>query len=172
MQELQKQCIEIADLLIRKKQFENLKKIMEQNKFNLTIEYIQEQIKELNQIINKKELIVNKKTSDLDIKNIFILDKKVFLKKLLKITEEESKTKFNYNLSSIEYKKIIKEDIINYQNFILYERYNITLEELNNLILNQEEENFITQKDNNQANKTNPKNKKRSLRTFFKSKLK
>ena len=31
------------------------------------------------------------------------------IKKLLKITEEESKTKFNYNLSSIEYKKINKE---------------------------------------------------------------
>lgn len=172
VKEIQKQSIEVVDLLIRVKQLENLQKYMEKNNYEITIKYIDEEIKQTKKIIIKKELKLNQSTSMLNLKNIPEKEKYTFYKKLLEITADESKKKFNYNLGSIEYKQMIQQDVYNYQNFILDERYNITLEELNNLILNQEENTFINPKEYDQASKINTKKKKRSLRTFLKNKLK
>lgn len=172
VKEIQKQSIEVADLLIRVKQLENLQKYMEKNNYEITTKYLEEEIKQTKQIIIKKELKLNQETSMLNLKNIPEQEKYKFYKELLEITADEAKNKFNYNLGSFEYKQMIQQDVYNYQNFILAERYNITLEELNNLILNQEEDNSIMSKEHNQVIKTNYKKKKKSLREFFKNKLK
>lgn len=172
VKEIQKQSIEVADLLIRVKQLENLQKYIEKNNYEITTKYIEEEIKQTKQIIIKKELKLNQETSMLNLKNIPKQEKYKFYKELLEITANESKNKFNYNLGSFEYKQMIQQDVYNYQNFILAERYNITLEELNNLILNQDEDNSIMSKEHNQVIKTNYKKKKKSLREFFKNKLK
>lgn len=151
-----KECIDLAKLILKTYQLENLKKYLEDKEYYYTINHINEIINNIQTEILNIENILNKKFfqefSKLNIKESLKRQNKPIqelVQLVLEITENKAKAQVNYDYNNIYYREIIKEDMLNYQQFLLKDIYNITisieeLQELLNPISNIEQEPSLT----------------------------
>lgn len=129
-----KSTIEVSELLLKIHQLQNLKGFLRKKEYNFTIDYIdkliiniEEKIERLKNKIKKK---ITQEISKINIKES--LENNVtsvieLIRLIIEVTNAEAKKQFNYDLQEINYREIIKPELINYQQILLKENYNIII---------------------------------------------